>query len=230
MNEYYFPLIHGGLGDKFCMLSVILKHRSLYENKSILYLVTNNKKETFTPIHGLNSLIDFFHFEQPSFDIDVEIISKEYSLNDLWEHNMNNQNFGDLNIDLLEDGDYWPIKVKRNEHDKFTWMLYDCDVLPSEKCVTNIDMNKFYALCNVLSIKGQKLEDMNFSKNVELLSESKFLLSSEGMWTHLSRAMKVPTIAYTTIPEWNREINQQGHFCSSNFEECLFEVMEKAEI
>ena len=50
------------------------------------------------------------------------------------------------------------------------------------------------------------------------------------MWTHLSRAMKVPTIAYTTIPEWNREINQQGHFCSSNFEECLFEVMEKANV
>ena len=49
------------------------------------------------------------------------------------------------------------------------------------------------------------------------------------MWTHLSRAMKIPTIAFSRNSDWIREINQQGHFCSSDFEECLFEVMEKAE-
>ena len=91
-------------------------------------------------------------------------------------------------------------------------------------------MKKFYTLCEYLPIKGERLEDYNFARNVEILAESEFIVASEGMWTHLSRAMKIPTIAYTIIPEWNDEINSQGHFCSPNIEEVFFEVMRQAEI
>ena len=72
-----------------------------------------------------------------------------------------------------------------------------------------------------------RLEDVNFKKNVELLSKSVLLIASEGMWTHLSRAMNIDTIAYTNLPAFIEEFNNQGHFCSGNFEECLTKLKEK---
>ena len=117
-------------------------------------------------------------------------------------------------------------KLNKNEtNKKLKWFT-----LQNEKCFTQQDMEKFYTLCEYLPIKGERLEDRNFAKNVQILSESKFIVASEGMWTHLSRAMKIPTIAYTNIPEWNDEINSQGHFCSPNIEEVFFEVLRQAKI
>ena len=71
------------------------------------------------------------------------------------------------------------------------------------------------------------LENQNYAKNVELLSRSYLLISSEGMWTHLSRAMKVDTIAYSRNKTFIEEFNKQGHFCSGSFEECLIKLKEK---
>jgi hypothetical protein len=71
------------------------------------------------------------------------------------------------------------------------------------------------------------LKDLDYAKNVELLSRSSILIASEGMWTHLSRAMGVYTIAYTKAPAFIEEINYQGHFCSENFEECLTKLKDK---
>lgn len=247
MNRYYLPLVHGGLGDKFYMLSDILTHRSLYEDDSILYLVTNHNNESFIPLgkNAFKSLVNFFHFKSPNFNIETHIVSKDCTtLNDIWVNNLKyNKNFDKINNDLLSLGKYWPIDFVRNEQNKFCWILYEFDKeehmkffnkaksfqLQNEKCVTDVDISKFLTMCEYLPIRNQRLEDRNFAKNVQILSESKFILASEGMWTHLSRAMKIPTIAYSKIKEWIEEMNQQGHFCSPVFEECLFEVMEKAE-
>jgi hypothetical protein len=72
-----------------------------------------------------------------------------------------------------------------------------------------------------------RLEDKNFKKNVELLSKSHLLIASEGMWAHLSRAMGIDTIAYSRDRVFIEEFNNQGHFCSGNFEECLTKLKEK---
>ena len=72
-----------------------------------------------------------------------------------------------------------------------------------------------------------RLEDVNYERNVELLSRSHFLISSEGMWTHLSRAMKIDTIAFTILEEFKNEFNNQGHFCSDNFDKILEEFETK---
>ena len=90
------------------------------------------------------------------------------------------------------------------------------------KSINEFMMNKFKKLTQKFSnLKFQRLEDSNFSKNVELLSQSHLLISSEGMWTHLSRAMKIDTIAFTDLTEFINEFNIQGHFSSGNFDDCL---------
>lgn len=258
MNRYYFPLKYGGLGDKFCLFSVILTHRSLNEDESILYLMTRNG-DSAIPIHnrrdGFQSLIDFFHFVQPDFHMKSDIIvPSEHGLNDAYDINFKaNPGFSELNMKLMNKGDYWPINFERsNEYrNKFCFMLYELDhnhmdpkvnlgndnwnrlkwwSLQNEKCFSKKDMDKFYSLCEFLPIRGVRLEDLNFARNVQILAESKFIVASEGMWTHLSRAMNIPTIAYSTVREWNDEINGQGHFCSPNIEQVFFEVMRQAEL
>jgi hypothetical protein len=72
-----------------------------------------------------------------------------------------------------------------------------------------------------------RLEDVNYKKNVELLSKSVLLIASEGMWTHLSRAMGIDTIAYSRDLVFIEEFNSTGHFCAGNFEECLTKLKEK---
>tara|TARA_Y100000004_G_scaffold107987_1_gene121112 strand:+ start:2174 stop:2893 length:720 start_codon:yes stop_codon:yes gene_type:complete len=235
-NKYYFPLVYGGLGDKFCIFSSILKHRSLYEDNSILYLVTNSDNESFIPLgkNAFKSIVDFFHFRSPNFNIKTQIITKDReSWQDMIDNNFKeNRNFDKINNNLLTLGEYWPIDFVRNKQNKFCYMLYESKWFSSQndKYFSSSDMKKFYTLCEYLPIKGERLEDYNFARNVEILAESEFIVASEGMWTHLSRAMKIPTIAYTIIPEWNDEINSQGHFCSPNIEEVFFEVMRQAEI
>lgn len=243
-NKYYFPLVYGGLGDKFCIFSSILKHRSLYEDNSILHLVTNTDNESFIPLgkNAFKSIVDFFHFRSPNFNIKTQIITKDReSWQDMIDNNFKeNRNFDKINNNLLTLGEYWPIDFVRNKQNKFCWMLYEFEKeehmdtlskeMQMEKCVTEVDLAKFFIMCEHLPIKNQKLENFNFAKNVKILSESKFILASEGMWTHLSRAMKIPTIAYSRIKEWIEEINEQGHFCSPVFEECLFEVREMVKI
>ncbi len=226
MNSYYFPLKSGGLGDKFSILSDILLHNYHSRSRSEIYLITNNNHHTFIDnIINLYSLTDFFHFKRPDFDIPIFVL-KDKSLNSLNSiHDMNNkiENFTDIRHEKLEKGEYWPINFIRNEQNIFCWMLYTKNSL-SEKQITKTDYDKFKYLIDKESFNNQMLEHFNFSENVKLLSRSKFLFACEGMWTHLSRAMKIPTIAFSRNSDWVREINQQGHYCSSDFEDCLFEL------
>lgn len=235
-NKYYFPLVYGGLGDKFCIFSSILKHRSLYEDNSILHLVTNTDNESFIPLgkNAFKSIVDFFHFRSPNFNIKTQIITKDReSWQDMVDNNFKeNRNFDKINNNLLTLGEYWPIDFVRNKQNKFCYMLYESKWFSSQndKYFSSSDMKKFYTLCEYLPIKGERLEDYNFARNVEILAESEFIVASEGMWTHLSRAMKIPTIAYSKTQEWIDEINSQGHFCSQNIEEVFFEVLRQAKI
>ena len=229
MNRYYFPLKIGRLGDKFMILSDILRHRQQSDNDSILYLVTNKTHDSF--IDGISSLHDitnFFHFKRPNFTISTSF-SVDDSLNDLdIIHYLNNklENFTKIQHEKLEKGKYWPINFIKKEENIFCWMLYTKGSMP-EKQITKNDYDKFKYLINREIFYNQELEHYNFSQNVKILSKSKFIFACEGMWTHLSRAMNIPTIAFSRNKDWIREINQQGHFCSSDFEECLFEVRDR---
>ena len=229
MNSYYFPLKLGGLGDKFMILSDILTHREKFNDESMLHLITNKYNHSFVVnILNVNSLIDFFHFKRPNFDLSISFLvdDKMDDLNIIHKLNAKNDKFVDVQIDRLENGNYWPIDFVRECDDDFCWMLYiegKKNIMP-EKRLTKKDYEKFNFMIKTKKLNGYKLFDFNFSENVKILAKSKFLFACEGMWTHLSRAMKIPTIAFSRNPDWIREINQQGHFCSSDFEECLFEL------
>ena len=226
MNRYYFPLKIGGLGDKFMILSDILRHRQQSDNDSILYLVTDKTHDSFIDgISSLHDIINFFHFKQPNFDIPISFSVDDFLKNLNTIHYLNNklENFTKIQHEKLEKGKYWPINFIKKEENVFCWMLYTESSMP-EKQITKNDYDKFKYLINRESFYNQELEHYNFSQNVKILSKSKFLFACEGMWTHLSRAMNIPTIAFSRNEDWIREINQQGHFCSSDFEECLFEL------
>ena len=226
MNSYYFPLKLGGLGDKFMILSDILRHRQQSDNDSILYLVTDKTHDSFIDgISSLHDIINFFHFKQPNFDIPISFLVDDFLKNLNTIHYLNNklENFTKIQHEKLEKGKYWPINFKKEEENIFCWILYTEGSMP-EKQITKNDYDKFEYLINRKSFNNLELKHYNFSQNVKILSKSKFLFACEGMWTHLSRAMNIPTIAFSRNKDWIKEINQQGHFCSSDFEECLFEV------
>ena len=71
------------------------------------------------------------------------------------------------------------------------------------------------------------LEKKNYARNVEILSKSHFIFASEGMWTHLSRAMNVNSIIHSIKEQYkpiHDQINQQGHYSSYSFDECLNKI------
>ena len=123
-------------------------------------------------------------------------------------------------------GHYWPIDFKPKPKILISYMFYMN--VEENKSINDFMLNKFKNVTQKFSnLTFQRLEDFNFSKNVELLSQSHLLIASEGMWTHLSRAMKIDTIAFTNLIEFINVFNSQGHFCSGNFEECLNKLIEK---
>ncbi len=171
------------------------------------------------------------------------------------EYNMRYHEYKKRNYLLYNYAQYWPIKFDKTVKKNFITFTFYVDEfadiekwikLESEpkkdfsdlhKHITPKEEKKFNQLKNFLShelhhssnypVKFVRLEDVNFKRNVELLSKSLFLISSEGMWTHLSRAMKVDTIAYSRNKTFIEEFNKQGHFCSGSFEECLIKLKEK---
>lgn len=228
MNEYYFPMIKGGLGDKFMILSNILNHRNLYNHESILYLISDDLNRSFiSNVNHLNDLLNFFNFKKPNFDLKIKfLVKKEWLLDDYHNANFKNKNFSDITNSLLRNGKYWPIDFKNNKKNKICWILYTDNTL-REKIIDSTNLKKFNILIKNFKYENEQLNSFNYSENVKILSESKILLASEGVWTHLSRAMNVFTIAYSLNRDWIKEINNQGHYCSSNFEECLFKLKEK---
>ena len=101
------------------------------------------------------------------------------------------------------------------------YMFYDKD---KDKVTEKQRMNIEILIRKFPEITFFPLEDFNYSRNVELLQMSNFIFATEGMWTHLSRAMKVNTVAQTTNASINKEINNQGHFSSPRFDKCLTKV------
>ncbi len=150
-------------------------------------------------------------------------------------YNMKNEIYGYHNRHLYDHGKYWPINFDKTVKKKFiTFMFYVGRERENNKIITLEEEKTFNQLKDYLihylhrsDYYFVRLEDVNFKKNVELLSKSVLLIASEGMWTHLSRAMNIDTIAYTNLPAFIEEFNNQGHFCSGNFEECLTKLKEK---
>ena len=237
MNEYHFPLTAGGIGDKFMILSMILNHRNEFDTDSVLNLYTESTSEhkldlafhnnewlvkfnhdPFSNMKTLYELTDFFQFKHPTFDIPTKIINEHRDLQEIFHLNFNNGGYTESHKSFLN-GEYWPVTHKKIETDRFCWILYTDEGTISEKFVNQENYDKF--INKTHNLNHVRLEDADYAKNVQILSESKFIFASEGMWTHLSRAMNIPTIAYTQNKADSDRINQQGHFSSVNFEECL---------
>ncbi len=154
------------------------------------------------------------------------------------DYNMQNEIYMYFNRHLYDHGKYWPIKYNKTvKKTIIAFMFYNikgdvpsADIHKYNKFITLEEEKAFNLLKDQLTnIKFNfgRLEDLNYAKNVELLSRSHLLIASEGMWTQLSRAMNIDTIAYTNLPEFIEEFNNQGHFCSGKFEECLTKLKEK---
>tara|TARA_Y100000361_G_scaffold153801_2_gene176690 strand:+ start:1303 stop:2106 length:804 start_codon:yes stop_codon:yes gene_type:complete len=240
MIEYFLPLNFGGLGDKFMLMSSFLTHRHRYKKESKLILIDlpyENKSPFEIQPKMFESIVDFFHFEKPSFDMDYEIVDyKNFTYDDdvfdFFKINEETHGFLDIYLNLFKFGHYWPIRFSRKKVYDFCWMLYIekrlGQYLP-EKVLYEKDLQ---LLKNMLmnpickNIKSIRLEDFNFARNVQIIASSNFIFSCEGMWTHLSRAMKIPTIAYTKNEDFILHMNQQGHFASSHFRNCCKKVVD----
>ena len=140
MNSYYFPLKLGGLGDKFMILSDILRHRQQSDNDSILYLVTDKTHDSFIDgISSLHDIINFFHFKQPNFDIPISFLVDDFLKNLNTIHYLNNklENFTKIQHEKLEKGKYWPINFKKEEENIFCWILYTEGSMPEKQITKN---------------------------------------------------------------------------------------------
>ena len=156
---------------------------------------------------------------------------------------MKNEIYAYHNRHLYDHGKYWPIKYDKTVKKNIIAFMFYINLGSGSDSDGTEDDNKFITLEEEKTFNKLKnylkhylhrseyyfvrLKDVNYAKNVELLSRSRLLISSEGMWTHLSRAMNIDTIAYTNLSEFIEEFNNQGHFCSGNFEECLTKLKEK---
>ena len=221
-----FVLNDGGLGDRFVMTSNILNTFNEYNcvGNVNLYTVRTIKCQPnkLLKADDFYDIIDFFHFKRPKQKIVTHIKNKWlYQQNVMMSNVRKNKKYEYFNkLMFSETGYYWPIDFKPKPKILISYMFYMNG--EENKSINEFMMNKFKKLTQKFTnLKFQRLEDLNFSKNVELLSQSHLLIASEGMWTHLSRAMKIDTIAFTNLIEFINEFNSQGHFCSDNFDDCL---------
>jgi len=175
---------------------------------------------------------------------------KNYGNIACFNYNMKNKIYAHYNYNLYRNGKYWPINYDKTiKKDIITFMFYSetsnkttCAIRNKlrggfrnasppyviQKYINKNDIIEFMKIVDMFpQVEIVCLESENFAKNVELLSRSILLIGSEGMWTHLSRAMDIDTIGYSKLPHFWYEFNEQGHFCSENFEECLTKLKEK---
>jgi hypothetical protein len=241
---FKFGVNSPGLGDRFIFTSNLLLTINALSSEMYSRFIVDMyllKEEDLRPEQSLNftdfyDVIDFFHFQKPTRPIISNVLNEkwDYPLYEM-NYNMKNEVYKEYNR-LFKKGIFWPIKYDKTvKKEIITFMFYvpygkhTVDYLP-KKWISAEEEKAFNQLKDHLTnIKFNfvRLEDLNYAKNVELLSQSHLLIASEGMWTHLSRAMNIDTIVYTQSPEFAEEINEQGHFCSGNFEECLTKLKEK---
>ena len=231
-TTFDFPLNDGGLGDRFVLASTLLftidSFRGVLNPQINLHVKLRHDHELALSANDFYDVIDFFHFKRPKQKILTRKVQSSKSFEDCIRSNEYNEIFRDHHDEKYwKHGVYWPINFDPNSKTIITFMLYTYEGA-DDKTITKNMLNEFVKIKNkFLNLNFVRLNDINFAENVELLSKSHLLIASEGMWTHLSRAMNIPTIAFTKNEDFIREINQQGHFCSGNFEECLNKLIEK---
>ncbi len=221
-----FVLNDGGLGDRFVITSNILNTFNEYNcvGNVNFYIEIEKGRSKYKELSAetFYDVIDFFHFKRPKQKIVTHVKNKWLKQNDVMMSNVEKDKKYEYFNELMfsENGHYWPIDFEPKSKILVSYMFYMNG--EENKSINDFMMNKFKNLIQKFSnLKFQRLEDYDFSKNVKLLSQSHLLIASEGMWTHLSRAMKVDTIAFTDLTEFINEFNSQGHFCSDNFDDCL---------
>jgi len=234
-----FPLNDGGLGDRFIMTTILLYTINSFGHaidvQINLYTKPNPnsqvKKELILSANNFYDVIEFFNCKPIKHKI---ITNKKNNYKRFEECDRNNFYKNKIYLkshdQFWEDGKYWPINFEPKTKTIITFMFYminddgsfvehNADEYTS---ITFEMLKKFEkAKSKFSNLTFVRLEDVNYERNVELLSRSHFFISSEGMWTHLSRAMKIDTIAFTKLEEFKNEFNNQGHFCSGNFDDCL---------
>jgi len=242
--RFVFPVNQPGLGDRFIMTSNILYARKEVEHECciidiFLKNIKPSKDYEFDQKQYLNltdfyDIIDFFHFKRPDKSeplIISNIIDEEpppfhaSTGHRNIEYEITNNEYKRSHNFLYNREQYWPINYDKTiKKDIITFMFYVDDSLPEHKFITVEEEKEFQLLkTNLSSFNFHRLEDFNFKKNVELLSRSKLLISSEGMWTHLSRAMDIDTITISRDSKFIKEFTRQGYFCSG-IQECLNEL------
>jgi len=253
MYRFVFPVNQPGLGDRFVMTSNILSTINHHRDKHCvvdIFLKThppNTLQEQYLNFIDFYDVIDFFHFERPQEKITTNVIDEEPPpypplhrrtprkrkniTGNVVCHNYNMRldEYMRSNYSLYNHGKYWPITYDKTVKKKLiTFMFYVKDNPNRQfehKFITTEEEKEFNKLKNYYHFV--RLEDINYKRNVELLSQSHLFIASEGMWTHLSRAMNVDTIAYTKDEDFIYEFNNQGHFASGNFDEFLIKLKEK---
>ena len=210
-------------------------------NPEILFKVQWENHSGKLLCENFYQVIDFFHFKRPKNKITTVHLPKILSWRETHEMNeINYENtynkdlktislpdgcnhfnnvFNILHNKIWTDGTYWPIDFPiREKRKKVCYIFYDKNhdrVTEKQRMKIEILIRKFP------KITFFPLEDLDYARNVEILQMSNFIFATEGMWTHLSRAMNVYTIAHTTNLTINKEINSQGHSSSPRFDKCL---------
>ena len=245
IQELIFSINHGGLGDRFCMLSNILhtmQHspKGTVKLKAYLYpqYEEDKKYRDNLKFNNLFEVIDFLHLQRPNkpfLEDSVELLNEHSDHFEGYMKNVDNEIYQSFNDVLLMEAKYWPVNFNKFAKKKYiTYLFYHPEKLhfgQSHKIITMKEMEIFKK--SISEIKSDRfdfieLEDYNYKRNVELLSEIDSHIGSEGMWTHLSRAMNIYTICLSRLKEFIGEFNMQGHFCSEEFMVCLEQIKKKS--
>jgi hypothetical protein len=183
-------------------------------------------------------IVDFFHFKRPKNKITTNILKNKIFTQStyqgpgfLWgswmKSSVRKNVFLQAYRKVWKEGSYWSIDFSPKEKEKnVCYMLYRSGEQQSEyKNISEQENLKIKTLMKTFpEITFFSLEHNNYSKNVEILSKSHFIFATEGMWTHLSRAMNINTVAYSKDSVTAQEINDQGHYSSLSFDECLKKI------
>ena len=248
---FHFAPNDGGLGDKFILVSSLLYVIDFLDRDCTVFL--HETEETRRLYHlqrksksgfgflDFYQIIDFYHLVKPKNKITTVHVNGRVGFG--WNGFMGSVWGGIEGVEeqkifqkalkrCWDEGAYWPINFPiREKRKNVCYMIYDKNnhrVQAKDKFITKKERRKFSVMVSTFpEINFILLEDFNYTKNVEILSKSHFIFATEGMWTHLSRAMNVYTIAHTVNIQINDTINEQGHFSTPIFDECLTKLEEK---
>ena len=210
-NDNYSAL---GFGDTLNKLSYLYR---TYENEDVEFLF-HSKRKVFENIMFLKE----FCLKEPEHK--KVFIDSEHFLRS-------------KNRFKLINHDYWPLKIKWNRCNNLIAINFYRIVKKIHKLSVNYDwhtdveecklfheshkIKEKYSTIELSTIDNERGQDIIISdkqkcieNNMKILSECKLFVSSEGGMTHLSRAMRVPTIIF---------IKKDNH----NFYKFLYDFVDK---